>query len=118
MVNHFETSPGEQLYLLGDVFELGANDSKNAIGPIFNDTASIAKYPNWFYDVNLPINKDIHIKLVKKNSNGEISWTSPETYTIRQTLKHKRLPLKINWSSVIKLSTIREDKGNLWKERQ
>ncbi|AGM98512.1 alpha-amylase family glycosyl hydrolase [Streptococcus iniae] len=94
MVNHFETSPGEQLYLLGDVFELGANDSKNAIGPIFNDTASIAKYPNWFYDVNLPINKDIHIKLVKKNSNGEISWTSPETYTIRTNSEAQTITVK------------------------
>ncbi|MGT2932770.1 alpha-amylase family glycosyl hydrolase [Streptococcus catagoni] len=83
MVNNFETQPGEQLYIVGDAFELGANDNSRAIGPMFNNTASIAKYPNWFFDVNLPINQSINCKLVKKDSNGNALWTSNDTYTIK-----------------------------------
>lgn len=72
LINDFKTVPGEQLYLMGDVFEMGANDAKNAVGPLFNNTQTIAKYPNWFFDTHLPINKEIAVKLVKKDSIGNV----------------------------------------------
>nr|WP_269205706.1 carbohydrate-binding module family 20 domain-containing protein [Streptococcus equi] len=72
VVNNFNTVLGEQLYIVGDVVELGANDNHKALGPIFNATQSIAQYPNWFYDVNLPINKTINCHLVKKDSSGKV----------------------------------------------
>ncbi|HEL0238070.1 TPA: IPT/TIG domain-containing protein [Streptococcus equi subsp. zooepidemicus] len=94
VVNDFNTVLGEQLYIVGDVVELGANDNHKALGPIFNATQSIAKYPNWFYDVNLPINKTINCHLVKKDSSGKVLWTSPETYTIKTDSKAQTISLK------------------------
>nr|WP_269205707.1 carbohydrate-binding module family 20 domain-containing protein [Streptococcus equi] len=95
VVNNFNTVLGEQLYIVGDVVELGANDNHKALGPIFNaQTQSIAQYPNWFYDVNLPINKTINCHLVKKDSSGKVLWTSPETYTIKTDSKAQTISLK------------------------
>ncbi|HEQ8612340.1 TPA: alpha-amylase AmyA [Streptococcus pyogenes] len=94
LINDFKTVPGEQLYLMGDVFEMGANDAKNAVGPLFNNTQTIAKYPNWFFDTHLPINKEIAVKLVKKDSIGNVLWTSPETYSIKTGHEAQTITIK------------------------
>ncbi|KHD44749.1 alpha-amylase family glycosyl hydrolase [Streptococcus hongkongensis] len=94
MVNNFKTDHGEQLYLLGDVFELGGNDHRNAVGPLFNNTKSVANYPNWFFDVNLPSHTDIKLKLVKKDKNGNVLWTSPEDYIIHTGDKAETIAVK------------------------
>ncbi|CRH94614.1 Cyclomaltodextrin glucanotransferase precursor [Chlamydia trachomatis] len=75
-INNLSTSWGEQLYLVGNVPELGGGDVNKAIGPLFNQTQSIASYPNWFYDVSLPSNTDIQYQFVKKDSNGNVAWKS------------------------------------------
>lgn len=73
-VNNFNTNWGEQLYILGNVSELGGGRSEYAVGPLFNNTASIASYPNWFYDVSLPVNTTITYQFVKKDSYGNVLW--------------------------------------------
>lgn len=75
-INNLSTSWGEQLYLVGNIPELGGGDVNKAIGPLFNQTQSIASYPNWFYDVSLPSNTDIQYQFVKKDSNGDVAWKS------------------------------------------
>ncbi|OFI49579.1 alpha-amylase [Floricoccus tropicus] len=93
MVNNFNTNLGEELYIVGDVAELGMNKLEDAVGPIFNGTESIAKYPNWFYDVNLPVNKTITCRLVKKDGQGNILWTS-NSYVIKTGDKAATLYIK------------------------
>ncbi|EQL79434.1 starch-binding domain protein [Streptococcus pyogenes UTSW-2] len=73
---------------------MGANDAKNAVGPLFNNTQTIAKYPNWFFDTHLPINKEIAVKLVKKDSIGNVLWTSPETYSIKTGHEAQTITIK------------------------
>ncbi|MBM9832232.1 IPT/TIG domain-containing protein, partial [Enterococcus faecalis] len=49
IVDNAMTIPGENLYIVGNVAELGNWDTNKAIGPLFNATATIAQYPSWFY---------------------------------------------------------------------
>lgn len=82
IINNAYTYPGESVYVVGNVHELGNWDTNNAVGPFFNDTESIAKYPNWFYDVSLPIDTNVEYKFIKKNTKGEIIWESGSNRSI------------------------------------
>lgn len=82
IADNAQTLPGENLYVVGNVSELGNWDANKAIGPMFNATASIAQYPSWFYDINLPKNKNIEYKFIKKNKDGQIIWESGENHKI------------------------------------
>ncbi|WP_156018380.1 alpha-amylase family glycosyl hydrolase [Streptococcus ruminantium] len=82
IVDNAMTIPGENLYIVGNVAELGNWDTNKAIGPLFNATASIAQYPSWFYDLSLPINKNIEYKFIKKNQYGQIVWEGGENHLL------------------------------------
>lgn len=64
-----QTSYGEQVYVVGDVPELGDNNPANAIGPMFNP-----EYPEWFLPVSVPADRDVSFKFIKKDGNGRITW--------------------------------------------
>ncbi|MEO5301344.1 carbohydrate-binding module family 20 domain-containing protein [Enterococcus cecorum] len=53
------------------------------MGPLFNSTQSIAQYPNWFIDVNLPKNELIEYKFVKKDLSGKVIWESGTNHVIQ-----------------------------------
>ncbi|MDQ8767650.1 alpha-amylase family glycosyl hydrolase [Streptococcus ruminantium] len=82
IVDNAMTIPGENLYIVGNVAELGSWDTNKAIGPLFNATASIAQYPSWFYDLSLPINKNIEYKFIKKDQYGQIVWEGGENHLL------------------------------------
>nr|WP_272877509.1 alpha-amylase family glycosyl hydrolase [Streptococcus ruminantium] len=82
IVDNAMTIPGENLYIVGNIAELGNWDTNKAIGPLFNATASIAQYPSWFYDLSLPINKNIEYKFIKKNQYGQIVWEGGENHLL------------------------------------
>ena len=77
------TDWGENVYIVGNVEELGNWDVTKAVGPLFNSTQSIAQYPNWFIDVNLPKNELIEYKFVKKNLSGKVIWESGKNHVIQ-----------------------------------
>jgi glycosidase len=81
-VNNATTSWGSAVYIVGSVQELGNWDPTKAVGPIFNGTNSIGKYPTWFYDVNLPAGKTIQYKFIKKDASGNVTWESGSNHTI------------------------------------
>lgn len=81
---------GESIYVIGNIHELGSWNTGEAIGPFFNDTKSVAKYPNWFFDVNLPENTEIEYKFIKKDQNGNIVWESGLNRYLRTTDKSGR----------------------------
>lgn len=90
-----ETEPGENIYIVGNVEELGNFQEEKAIGPFFNSTESIAEYPNWFYDISLPKNEKIEYKFIKKDKNGKITWEKGENKTFNTG--EKAMEEKSSW---------------------
>lgn len=80
--DNITTNWGESLYIVGNVEELGGWDINKAIGPMFNSTQSIAQYPNWFIDLNLPKNQQIEFKFIKKDLNGKVIWEGGSNHII------------------------------------
>ncbi|ELZ87682.1 cyclomaltodextrin glucanotransferase [Haloferax elongans ATCC BAA-1513] len=81
VVNDATTDMGENVYVVGNVHELGNWDPDRAVGPFFNQV--VHEYPNWYYDVNLPAGADIEFKFVKIADDGTVTWESGSnrTYT-------------------------------------
>ncbi|MEW6705213.1 MAG: alpha-amylase family glycosyl hydrolase [Pseudomonadota bacterium] len=80
MVNNAFTSPGENVFLTGNKFELTNWSSATPLGALFNQV--ICSYPCWYTDVNLPANTPIEFKFLKKSAGGTV-WEggSNHTYT-------------------------------------
>lgn len=81
-VNNATTSYGSNVYLAGNVPELGNWSISGAIGPLFNSSGSIGTYPTWFYDVNVPAGTTISYKFLKKDSSGNVTWEGGSAHTI------------------------------------
>lgn len=79
VVNNALTDFGEDLYLTGNVGELGNWDVNKAIGPMFNQV--LYQYPTWYYDVSVPAGEEIQFKFFKKKENGVIEWESGSNHT-------------------------------------
>lgn len=76
-----ETSPGEDVYVVGDVHELGNWEPTDAVGPFFNEIEH--EYPDWYYDISVPASMDIEFKFIIVDQDGNVSWESGDnrTYT-------------------------------------
>ncbi|MCX2783709.1 alpha-amylase family glycosyl hydrolase [Microbulbifer thermotolerans] len=78
------TSWGENIYIVGDIPELGSWDTSKAVGPFHTPN-----YPEWFLPVSVPKNTTIQYKFIKKDSSGNVTWeggnnrsiTSPSSST-------------------------------------
>ena len=75
-VNNATTEYGVNVYIVGNVPELGSWDTSKAIGPLFNDTPTIGVYPTWFYDISVPANTQIEFKFIKIDGAGNVTWES------------------------------------------
>lgn len=95
MVNDAYTSFGSNVYLVGNIPELGSWDPNKAIGPMFNNTPSIAMYPTWFFDVSVPKQTYIEYKFIKIDQFGNVTWESGgnHTYTTPSTTGQ----VSVNW---------------------
>lgn len=71
VVNNATTVWGENVYLTGNVAELGNWDTSKAIGPMFNQV--VYQYPTWYYDVSVPAGTTIEFKFIKKNGST-VTW--------------------------------------------
>lgn len=74
VVNGAETSFGTNVYLVGNIHELGSWDTNKAIGPLFNQV--VYQYPTWYFDVSVPGGRTIEFKFIKKDANGNVTWES------------------------------------------
>ncbi|SFD14022.1 Glycosidase [Microbulbifer thermotolerans] len=78
------TSWGVNIYIVGDIPELGSWDTSKAVGPFHTPN-----YPEWFLPVSVPKNTTIQYKFIKKDSSGNVTWeggnnrsiTSPSSST-------------------------------------
>ncbi|WMJ81512.1 alpha-amylase family glycosyl hydrolase [Clostridium sp. MB40-C1] len=73
VVNNANTQFGENVYLVGDVNELGSWDTSKALGAMYNQVEY--KYPTWYFDVSVPAGKTINFKFIKKNGS-KVTWES------------------------------------------
>lgn len=96
VVNNAQTDYGTNVYLVGNVYELGNWDTAQAVGPGFNATASIGSYPTWFFDVNVPAGATIEYKFVKIDGAGNVTWESGDNhiYTVPADSTGK---IEVNW---------------------
>ncbi|MFC7165391.1 alpha-amylase family glycosyl hydrolase [Halospeciosus flavus] len=79
IVDDATTETGENVYLTGNVHELGNWDTSRAVGPFFNQVEY--SYPTWYYDVNVPAGQDIEFKFIKEDSSGNVTWESGSNHT-------------------------------------
>jgi len=80
VVNNATTVMGENVYLIGSAYELGAWGPVNAIGPMYNQV--VYAYPTWYYDVSVPAGASLSYKFMKKNYGaGVMNWESGGNHT-------------------------------------
>nr|AEL33336.1 cyclodextrin glucanotransferase precursor [Bacillus sp. 20RF] len=78
-VNNATTNLGTNLYIVGNVSELGNWDPDQAIGPMFNQV--MYQYPTWYYDISVPAEENLEYKFIKKDGNGNVVWESGDNHT-------------------------------------
>ncbi|MDG5768215.1 alpha-amylase family glycosyl hydrolase [Balneolales bacterium ANBcel1] len=72
-----ETVMGEQVYLVGNIPELGAWNPDKAIGPL--DPSS---YPTWEIQLKLPANTYFEFQWIKKRNGSILEW-APDKYWMK-----------------------------------
>ncbi|MEX0772950.1 MAG: alpha-amylase family glycosyl hydrolase [Balneolales bacterium] len=78
IINIFaETTFGEEIYLLGNLPQLGGWDPEKAIGPLNADA-----YPNWETQLALPANTYFEFQWIKKRDGNIVEW-SPDKYWMK-----------------------------------
>lgn len=74
VVEDATTDTGENVYLVGNVHELGEWDTARAVGPFFNQV--VHQYPDWYYDSNVPAGTTLEFKFIKIDETGAVTWES------------------------------------------
>lgn len=72
-----ETEFGEEIYLVGNIPELGGWDPTKAIGPL-----DPVAYPTWEIQLKLPANTWFEYQWIKKRNNRILEW-APEKYRMK-----------------------------------
>ncbi len=72
-----ETNFGEEIYIVGNIPQLGEWDPNRSIGPL-----KPLAYPNWEIEVDLPANTFFEFQWIKKR-NGKILEWSPDKYWMK-----------------------------------
>lgn len=88
------TMEDEELFITGSSFELSTWQEGDTIGPLFNRV--LYKYPNWYYDLSVPIDQDFEFQLVKKDFDGTIKEKS-KVYYSKELLQKGTNEIKIAW---------------------
>ncbi|SDZ08913.1 Glycosidase [Evansella caseinilytica] len=83
VVDNAHTNYGENVYLVGNVPELGNWNPADAIGPMFNQV--VYSYPTWYYDVSVPADTALEFKFIIVDGNGNVTWESGGNHNYRVT---------------------------------
>lgn len=70
-IKNDKTAFGEQIYIIGDIKELGNWNPENAVGPF-----SCPDWPVWEFKIKLPANQVIEFKFITKDDKRNIKWES------------------------------------------
>jgi glycosidase len=63
------TVPGENIYIAGNLPELGSWDPAKSTEAMLNPS-----YPDWFLPVSVPKSTTFQFKFIKKNAAGAVTW--------------------------------------------
>lgn len=75
-INNATTSWGQNVYIVGNIPELGNWDPTAAIGP-----AVCPNYPTWNMEISLPAGEEIEFKAIKKDEAGNVEWESGSNHS-------------------------------------
>lgn len=77
-VNNATTVWGQNVYVVGNISQLGNWDPANAV------QMTPSSYPTWVVTVPLPQSQNIQFKFIKKDGSGNVIWEniSNRTYTV------------------------------------
>lgn len=77
-VNNATTVWGQNVYVVGNISQLGNWDPANAV------QMAPSSYPTWVVTVPLPQSQNIQFKFIKKDGSGNVIWEniSNRTYTV------------------------------------
>jgi cyclomaltodextrin glucanotransferase len=73
------TSPGQNVYVVGNVPELGNWDPTKAVDAFHNPNAS--EWWKWFLPVSVPAGTSIQYKFILKDGSGNVTWESGSNRT-------------------------------------
>lgn len=93
VVNNAYTAYGQDVYLTGNVEELGNWDTSKAIGAMFNQVEY--QYPSWYFDVSVPAGTNLQFKFIKKNGTS-VTWESGSNHTYTVPTNSTGL-VTVNW---------------------
>jgi glycosidase len=94
VVHDAETIVGQNIYVVGNVFELGSWDTNKAKGAMFNQV--IFQYPSWYYDVNVPAGTRLEYKFIKKDAQGNVIWEGGSNHVFN-TPTDGPATIEVNW---------------------
>nr|WP_242069289.1 CBM20 domain-containing protein [Paenibacillus dendritiformis] len=63
------TKPGQNVYVVGDIAELGAWNPDKALDSFMNPN-----YPEWFLPVSVPAGAAFQFKFIIKDAAGHVTW--------------------------------------------
>jgi glycosidase len=93
VVSNATTSPGENVYLSGDKFELTNWSESAPLGALFNQV--VYSYPNWYTDVSVPASTTLSFKFLKKSANPTV-WEGGSNHTFT-TPASGTATINVNW---------------------
>lgn len=93
VVQNATTSLGEQVYLTGNVSELGNWTPAQAIGPMYNQV--LYSYPTWYFDVSVPAGTPLEFKFLKKKGST-VTWETGDNHTFT-TPTSGTATVTVNW---------------------
>ncbi|WP_339287335.1 alpha-amylase family glycosyl hydrolase [Paenibacillus sp. FSL E2-0201] len=70
VVTNAFTDYASQIYVSGNVYELGEWEIDRARGPFYNHI--VYRYPSWYCDISLPADCTVEFILFKKNKSGSV----------------------------------------------
>lgn len=76
-VNYDQTQMGEQVYMVGNIEQIGNWDPNKALGP-FN----CPNWPEWYMNVQLPPNRMVEFKFIVKDNDGNVRWADGDNHVI------------------------------------
>ncbi|WP_150275282.1 alpha-amylase family glycosyl hydrolase [Paenibacillus tepidiphilus] len=77
-VNNATTTLGSNVYLTGNVAELGSWTPATAVGPLYNVVE--AAYPTWYFDVSVPAGASLQFKFLKV-AGSTVTWEGGNNHT-------------------------------------
>ena len=86
------TSVGQNIYVVGNNYELGNWDPSQSYVAFWNPN-----YPDWYLPVNVPANTTIEFKFIKRDGSGSVTWEGSSNHTFTTPTSGTADTLNYSW---------------------